>query len=210
MIAQDLINKYGLDGSSFQTFLWQDPDVRPRNVPNFKENRIDTVIAGDDESEILTKYIGFLSRNNETETIRKLQEKIQLNGFVSKTLQKHEQKDEAIENMLVSSGFSFEGYRILRYSGYISGDAAAEIPRRSDSNVQSLTEALAKIRTEALRNLKEAAYDLDCNAVIGVDFDYITLEPETQSIVAGRTHYEPYIICVTANGNAVVTEKIEG
>ena len=70
MIAQDLINKYGLDGSSFQTFLWQDPDVRPRNVPNFKENRIDTVIAGDDESEILTKYIGFLSRNNKTETIK--------------------------------------------------------------------------------------------------------------------------------------------
>lgn len=33
--------------------------------------------------------------------------------------------------------------------------------------------------TQTLKELKEAAYDLGCNAVIGVDFDYITLEPET-------------------------------
>ena len=56
---------------------------------------------------------------------------------------------------------------------------------------------------QALRELKEAAYDLGCNAVIGVDFDYLTLEPETANIHGG-TLYEPYIICVTANGNAVI------
>ena len=55
------------------------------------------------------------------------------------------------------------------------------------------------------KELKEAAYDLGCNAVIGVDFDYITLEPESATL--GRTIYEPYVICVTANGNAVVIEK---
>lgn len=57
-----------------------------------------------------------------------------------------------------------------------------------------------------MKELKEAAYDLGCNAVIGVDFDYITLEPETANF-SGGTLYEPYIICVTANGNAVVIEK---
>lgn len=71
-----------------------------------------------------------------------------------------------------------------------------------------MTDALVKIRRQALKELKEAAYDLGCNAVIGVDFDYITLEPETANITGG-TLYEPYTICVTANGNAVIIEKEE-
>ena len=69
-----------------------------------------------------------------------------------------------------------------------------------------MTDSLSLIRIQALKELKEAAYDLGCNAVIGVDFDYLTFEPET--IGAGGTHYyEPYVVCVTANGNAVVIEK---
>ena len=73
---------------------------------------------------------------------------------------------------------------------------------------ENLTDSLDKIRQQALRELKKAAYDLGCNAVIGVDFDYITLEPETASI-SGRTTYLPYVFCVTANGNAVVIEKCD-
>ena len=71
-----------------------------------------------------------------------------------------------------------------------------------------LMASLSEIRRNALRELKEAAYNLGCNAVIGVDFDYITLDPQTASI-GGGTVYQPYVFCVTANGNAVVIEKIE-
>lgn len=56
-------------------------------------------------------------------------------------------------------------------------------------------------------SLKEAAYNLGCNAVIGVDFDYINLEPEMNGSLIDNTTYLPYIFCVTANGNAVVIEK---
>ena len=69
-----------------------------------------------------------------------------------------------------------------------------------------MTDALVQIRRQALKELKEAAYNLGCNAVIGVDFDYLTLEPETAAL--GKTVLEPYVVCVTANGNAVVIEKI--
>lgn len=69
-----------------------------------------------------------------------------------------------------------------------------------------MTDALVKIRIQAIKELKEAAYDLGCNAVIGVDFDYITLEPVTAN-ATGATVYQPYVICVTANGNAVIIEK---
>lgn len=120
------------------------------------------------------------------------------------------EKQRELGAMLISSGFSFEGYRIVRYSGYISGDDAIEIPRSGlfgkGQNGERLTDALVKIRRQALIELKEAAYDLGCNAVVGVDFDYITLEPQTATL--GTTIYEPYVICVTANGNAVEIEKI--
>ncbi len=118
-------------------------------------------------------------------------------------------KDEEISKILISSGFNFDGYDIVKYSGYISGDDAIEIPRSGwlgGNNGQNLTNALVKIRRQALKELKEAALALDCNAVIGVDFDYITLEPETANFNGG-TLYEPYIICVTANGNAVQIVK---
>ena len=123
-----------------------------------------------------------------------------------------EELRQALPNILISSGFNFDGYRIVKYSGYISGDDAVQIPRSGlfdrGKNGQNLTDALVRIRRQALKELKQAAYDLGCNAVIGVDFDYITLEPQTATITGG-TLYEPYVICVTANGNAVVIEKIE-
>ncbi len=120
------------------------------------------------------------------------------------------QKQQALANMLISSGFSFDGYTIVKYSGYISGDDAVQIPRSGwfgKSNTDTmLTDALVKIRRQAIAELKEAAYALGCNAVVGVDFDYITMDPQTANFNGGTT-YEPYVICVTANGNAVVIEK---
>ena len=126
-----------------------------------------------------------------------------------------ERKQIALSKMLITSGFNFDGYTITKYSGYISGDDAIQIDRGrqgwfSSSNVtnvgEALTKALVKIRRAALQELKEAAYALGCNAVIGVDYDYITLEPETAN-ASGGTTYLPYVIAVTANGNAVVIEK---
>lgn len=120
---------------------------------------------------------------------------------------------QKLPQMLITSGFNFDGYRIKKYSGYISGDGVLQIARGvgglfSDAtNVgNALTGSLAQIRREALQKLKEAAYDLGCNAVIGVDFDYITMDPQTATLT-GRTEYLPYVFCVTANGNAVIIEK---
>lgn len=124
-------------------------------------------------------------------------------------------KQMAMAQMLISSGFNFEGYRIVKYSGYISGDDAVQVNRGTDSIFggatdvgEELMKSLTIIRRNALNELKEAAYALGCNAVIGVDFDYLTLDPETANWNGGTT-YQPYIFGVTANGNAVVIEKIE-
>ncbi|SEA49826.1 Uncharacterized conserved protein YbjQ, UPF0145 family [Oribacterium sp. KHPX15] len=125
-----------------------------------------------------------------------------------------QRKKSDIANILISSGFNFDGYRIVKYSGYISGDDCITIPRDdffSSNKVEDhLCDALVKIRRQALKELKEAAYELGCNAVIGVDFDYITMDPHhTSALRRDITVYEDYVICVTANGNAVVIEKDE-
>ena len=120
-----------------------------------------------------------------------------------------------VAKILVTSGYSFEGYKITKYSGYISGDDAISVDRGFDgwkstggNTGEYLLKSLTIIRQNALRELKEAAVDLGCNAVIGVDFDYIDLAPETANSSGGTTYY-PYVFCVTANGTAVTIEKTE-
>lgn len=123
-------------------------------------------------------------------------------------------KQAAMDSMFITSGFNFEGYSITKYSGYISGDGAVSMDRPTQgwfSGVNKdvgadLLAGLSDIRQKALAQLKEAAYALGCNAVIGVDFDYLTLDPETASS-GGGTLYLPFLFAVTANGNAVVIEK---
>ena len=141
---------------------------------------------------------------------RAAQEKIEAEEREKEEAQK---KQQALASMLISSGFSFEGYRIVKYSGYISGDDVVQIKKersfwtgQSTTDVgDALSKSLVKIRRQALAELKEAAYDLGCNAVIGVDFDYITLDPQIHN--GEFTQDLPYVFCVTANGNAVVIEK---
>ena len=123
-------------------------------------------------------------------------------------------KQQALANMLVTSGFNFDGYTITKYSGYISGDDAVSMDRPSHGfwggvhgDVgEDLLAGLSHIRRNALAELKEAAYALGCNAVIGVDFDYLTLDPETVNNQGGVL-YLPFLFAITANGNAVVIEK---
>lgn len=177
------------------------------------EQKLNTFIPlanTEEEKEAINKC--FLPRIEAKERTRKRVEE------AKKKLEEKEEaerieKDKILSSILISSGFNFEGYRIVKYSGYISGDDATTIPRVSgiltSHHGQNLTDALVKIRIQALKELKEAAHELGCNAVIGVDFDYLTLEPERASLLDSRTTVkEDYVICVTANGNAVVIEKI--
>lgn len=154
-----------------------------------------------------------LSKKEMEITLRREEAEEQLAQEKRRIAQEEEtKKKRAMAKMLITSGFNFDGYRITKYSGYISGDDAMTVNRGSsftDGGVRDkLMASLVEIRRNALRELKEAAYDLGCNAVIGVDFDYITLDPQTANITGGTT-YQPYVFCVTANGNAVIIEKID-
>jgi uncharacterized protein YbjQ (UPF0145 family) len=205
-----------IDPSQFKDYL--------KNKLNLSDN-VDLYSVDFRENDVLKHIEGFkeyLQTNDpyHEEKLKVLNEKLdRIKKAKQKALaesQAKEEKQRALASMLITSGFSFDGYKITKYSGYISGDDAIQIDRGTDGIFfskatdvgQALTDSLVKIRRRALQELKEAAYDLGCNAVIGVDFDYITLDPETANSKGGTT-YLPYVFCVTANGNAVVIEKDE-
>lgn len=172
----------------------------PYKTPFFGEATIEDA----DAQKAIQLFYEELNAKREKEQLAQEQERLDR--------EEETKKKRAMAQMLVTSGFNFDGYRIVKYSGYISGDDAMSVDRGyawADVTVRDkLMSSLTEIRRNALRELKEAAYDLGCNAVIGVDFDYITLDPQTASI-GGGTVYQPYVFCVTANGNAVIIEKIE-
>lgn len=200
MKTKDIAAKYNINRDDFENFLIT------HNLPH-GESMFSLTI--DDENVV--KYLKLYAVYKRQEQQKARQEAEEAERIRRQEAEEAERKRRAMAEMLISSGFNFEGYRIVKYSGYISGDDATQIPRSGvfgGDNGSNLTDALVRIRRQALIELKEAAYNLGCNAVIGVDFDYITLEPETANL-GGGTLYEPYIICVTANGNAVIIEKDE-
>lgn len=199
MKSKDLCKQYGFDLYSFEEFL------RTNSIEH-KDGFTGISVNDSDVDRIVSLYREDLlqqKKNEEEELIRKKEEE-----------EEDKQKKKALAQMLITSGFTFDGYKITKYSGYISGDDCVTLPRDTfwgNNKVEdNLCGALVKIRRQALKELKEAAYDLGCNAVIGVDFDYLTMDPQHASALNGTvTVYEPYVICVTANGNAVVIEKDE-
>lgn len=213
MKAKDIANQYGLKKEGFESFLRQS---------NYKVNISLMGMSLDDDADIISivsEYKKYEIRLSEERAIRERSEReaeerkrIAKQAEENRIRQAALDKKAALANMLITSGFTFDGYTVIKYSGYISGDDAISVDRGFSifggaGNVKDkLMEALVHIRRNALVELKEAAYALGCNAVIGVDYDYITLDPQTANL-SGGTVYQPYVFGVTANGNAVVIEK---
>lgn len=206
MKVKEIAKKYGIDSSAFETWLKQSGFPYKSGLTGA------TVADGVNTDELVSNYNQYLSQ----EQARLAQKQEELAKGQEIAARAAQEKQQAMASMLITSGFNFDGYTITKYSGYISGDAAVSMERPShgwlgDVNGEvgtDLLAGLADIRRIALAELKESAYALGCNAVIGVDFDYITMDPETATNQGG-TLYLPFLFAVTANGNAVVIDKHE-
>lgn len=199
MKTKDVASHFGLNKDRFETFL------RGSNYKSqIKENTFTSVMTIDDRADI----------NSIVRDYKQYEEN--LAAKAARLRKEEDDKKSALASMLITSGFNFDGYTITKYSGYISGDDAVQIDRGTSGGIFSsatdvgaaLMSSLVHIRRNSLAELKEAAYALDCNAVIGVDFDYLILDPQTANFGGGTT-YLPYVFGVTANGNAVVIQKNE-
>ena len=207
MKVKDIAKQFNVDKDALEIFI-------KKSGYKFRESSWSWEILVDSSEDVdaIIRAFNIDQCNKKAEIVRRELEK----QAEKEAAEKAElEKKRALASMLITSGFNFDGYTIKKYSGYISGDDAIQIPRGTASifdtatNVgEELMKSLVVIRRNALAELKEAAYALGCNAVIGVDFDYLTLDPETANFGGGTT-YLPYVFGVTANGNAVVIEKNE-
>lgn len=200
MKAKVVAKKYGLNEPQLEIWL---EESRYKTKDDFLG---DMTIDDGDVDEVVAEFKQFEADKPKIE-LEAAEQRAALESAAA-------EKRAALTNMLITSGFSFDGYTITKYSGYISGDDAISVERGwaifgIGINVKDrLLGTLVEIRRNALAELKEAAYALGCNAVIGVDFDYLTLDPQTANLTGGTT-YQPYVFAVTANGNAVIIEKNE-
>ena len=204
MKVKELCKQNGFNIEKFESFL------KKNNIP-FGYGFMTLTLNDEDAPAIVEKYKNHLAKLKE-EKDAKLAAEAEAKRLAEEEAKR---KKKALSEMLITSGFNFDGYTIKKYSGYISGDDCVTIPRNSfwgDKRKldEELCPALVKIRRQAIKELKEAAYALGCNAVIGVDFDYLTMDPQHANGWNRQiTEYEPYVICVTANGNAVIIERDE-
>lgn len=204
MKTKDIAKQYGLNQSNFESWL------RTSGHPHKSGMTGMTVDDGVNLDGLIAEFNAHLAREQERQAL----EHEQRQQAQQAAERREQEKQQALASMLITSGFNFDGYTITKYSGYISGDDAISMDRPSHGWLggvhgdvgADLLAGLVHIRRNALKELKEAAYDLGCNAVIGVDFDYLTLDPETATNQGG-TLYLPFLFAVTANGNAVVIEK---
>jgi uncharacterized protein YbjQ (UPF0145 family) len=107
--------------------------------------------------------------------------------------------------MLLSTTSTLEGHPIRSYLGLVSGEAilGANVFRDFFAGIRdiiggrsgSYEKVLRKAKEAAIEDMVEAAKDLGANAVVGIDFDY-----ETIQIKEGGD-----MLMVTVTGTAVVT-----
>ena len=205
MMLHEVAEKYHVNILRFEKY------VEDNNIPH-RKTRAGTFFDDSKIDDIVKQFIAYDSVEREKKEAE--QEFVRERKIL--TEMEETMKRKAMAEMLITSGFNFDGYRVVKYSGYISGDDAMCVSRglsflgsNATKAKDGLMASLSKIRRNALKELKEAAYDLGCNAIIGVDFDYITLEPESHNLLNNGTTLQPYVFGVTANCNAVIIEKIE-
>ncbi len=107
--------------------------------------------------------------------------------------------------MLLTTTSTLEGHPVRQYLGLVSGEAilGANVFRDFFAGIRdiiggrsgSYEKVLRKAKEAAIEDMVEAAKDLGANAVVGIDFDY-----ETIQIKEGGD-----MLMVTVTGTAVVT-----
>lgn len=116
-----------------------------------------------------------------------------------------ERKQKILNDNMMTTGYSFDGYKIVSYNGVISGEVVLGTGFLSEfgaslsdvfgmeSNMFAKKLKLAK--QAASKKLVEEAVRTGSNAVIGVDYDYVTFSSNMMGVIA--------------NGTGVTIEKLE-
>ncbi len=163
-----------------------------------------------EEFNVLKTKIIENSTNNYNETvltdIKKYVDKYQ-QKVTNKANEKEieESLKKQIENHMLTTGYDFYGYKITKYVGVISGQVVLGTGFLSELSASyadfwgdesnRFADKLEKAKSAAIDKLIIKSCENGGNAIIGVDFDYMT--------------FKNNLIGVVANGTSVVIEEIK-
>ncbi len=107
-------------------------------------------------------------------------------------------------NHMLTSGYNFEGYKIVSYNGIVSGEIVLGTGFMSELSAsfsdffgtvsEEFSIKMAKAKELSTLKMIAASVSKGGNAIIGVDFDYTT--------------FGSNMVAVSANGTSVKVEKI--
>lgn len=153
----------------------------------------------------VTYGIGFLMESKQR-SIEKYEKEEQIKNE-EKRIQNESLKinTEQIHNHLLTTGFSFEGYKIVKYNGLVSGENVlgtgflsefmASFSDFAGSESIAFSDKMTEVKEAAKTGMIKRSVAMGGNAIIGIDYNYIT--------------FNTNMIGVSANGTSVVIEKIE-
>ena len=99
--------------------------------------------------------------------------------------------------MLLTSGYNFEGYRIVEYLGFLSGETVLGTGFLSEFSAgfsdffgvsnQRFADKLEQAKDAAIQHLLEKAVNAGANALIGIDIDYNMFSANMIGVIANAT-----------------------
>lgn len=102
-----------------------------------------------------------------------------------------------MNNILMTSGYNFEGYTISKYLGVFSGECALGTGFLSSlgagfadflgSNSNMYSGKLRKAKSYAIEKLAEQVQSIGGNAIIGLDIDYTSFSLDIMGVIASGT-----------------------
>lgn len=150
----------------------------------------------------LKDYLTYLYENPDLEYLETQKE---IERAQEKRLKIEKILSENKDSILLTTGYSFYNYKIIEYKNIISGECVMGTGFLSEfgASFSDITGTKAGMFSEKLKSAKDHAIlelikeccQLEGNAVIGIQFSYVT--------------FTKNIIGVIANGTAVVIEKLD-
>lgn len=108
-----------------------------------------------------------------------------------------EHRNEAINSIMITSGYNFDGYRIVRYCDYISAESVfgmgmfktlfASVSSIAGVESESFRLKIKEAKTKAIYEIKKDALELGANAIIGIDIDFSMIASDMVIIIASGT-----------------------
>jgi len=107
------------------------------------------------------------------------------------------ERQAAIDSIEVTSGFNFEGHTITNYLGFISEETAvgmgffkgfaSSVSNLTGTESDSLRKKLMQSKQIVMNRLREDAYDVGANAIIGIDLDYTMFGDSIVGVIVSGT-----------------------